>query len=318
MRIIILDGQTLNPGDNPWDPLIELCEPGNVVVHDRTAPEDVVTRSAGAQIVITNKVPLTRATLEALPDLRFIAVTATGHNVVDSKAARERGIPVSNVPTYGTDTVAQHTFALLLELCHRVGLHAASVSAGEWQACPDFCYWKSPLIELKGRQLGIVGRGRIGQRVASLAAAFGMHVRFASTSQPDGSGDMPSIGELFAESDMVSLHCALTPANERFVNAPLLARMKPSAFLINTSRGQLIDEEALAAALEAGVIAGAATDVLSKEPPVEGHPLMGRADCIVTPHMAWTGLQARSALMTTTIENVKAFLRGEPVNVVNA
>jgi len=314
MKILILDGHTLNPGDNPWEPLAGF---GELEIHARTTPEEIVERAAGAAIIVTNKAPLSRETLLALPELKFIAVTATGHNIVDGKTARELGIPVSNVPTYSTDTVAQHAFALILELCHRTAAHHASVVAGDWAKSPDFCYWNAPLVELKGRRLGIVGRGRIGRRLAELARAFGMDARFASTSKPQGGEGLEAIDALFADSDIVSLHCALTPANERFVDAALLARMKPGSFLVNTARGALIDEAALAHSLASGQLAGAALDVLSKEPPPSNNPLIGCPNCIITPHMAWTGRQARQTLMSTTADNIRAFLQGHPQNVVN-
>jgi glycerate dehydrogenase len=318
MRIVVLDGHTLNPGDNPWDALARL---GELTVYDRTAPADVVARAAQAEIVLTNKTLLDAAAIAALPRLRFIAVLATGYNVVDIAAARQRGIPVSNVPEYGTTGVAQHTLALLLELCHRVGDHARAVAAGDWTRAPDFSFWLAPPIELRGLTMGIVGVGRIGRRVAALADAFGMRVIASSASRrdaPDYEGfAWRSIPELFAEADVISLHCPLTADNAQFVNRALLTRVKPSALLLNTARGGLIDEGALAEALASGRLAGAAVDVLSSEPPRPDNPLLTAPNCIITPHIAWASLPARRQLMAMTVRNVEAFLAGRPVNVVN-
>lgn len=319
MKIVVLDGYTLNPGDNPWD---DLAHVGDLVVHDRTPPGQVVARAADAEIVLTNKTVLSAAAIAALPRLRFIAVLATGYNVVDVAAARQRGIVVSNVREYGTASVAQHTLALLLELCHRVGDHARAVAAGEWTRAPDFCFWLAPPIELSGLTIGVVGFGRIGRRVAALAHGFGMRVIATSTTRqgaPDYAGfAWRSIPELFAEADVISLHCPLTEDTAGFVNRELLARVKPTALLLNTARGGLIDEGALAAALAASRLAGAAVDVLSSEPPRPDNPLLGARTCIVTPHIAWASLAARRKLMAATVRNVEAFLAGKPINVVNA
>ncbi len=319
MKIVVLDGYTLNPGDNPWDDLARLAE---LVVYDRTPPAEVVARAADAEIVLTNKTLLSADAMAALPRLRFIAVLATGYNVVDVAAARQRGIPVSNVPEYGTTAVAQHTLALLLELCHRVGDHARAVAAGEWTRAPDFCFWLAPPIELRGLTIGIVGLGRIGRRVAALAQALGMRVIATSTTRrgaPDYDGfAWRSVAELFAEADAISLHCPLTPDTARFVNRELLVHVKPTALLLNTARGGLIDEPALAEALASGRLAGAAVDVLSNEPPSSDNPLLHARNCIVTPHIAWASLPARRQLMAATARNVEAFLAGKPINVVNA
>jgi glycerate dehydrogenase len=306
MRIVVLDGYTLNPGDNPWNALARL---GALTVYDRTAGAQILPRTRPADIVLINKTPLTAETLAQLPNLRCIAVLATGHNIVDGGAARARGIPVCNVPEYGTDSVAQHVFALLLELCHHVGLHDAAVEAGEWTHTRDFCFWKTPPIELTGLTMGLIGFGRIGQRVGELALAFGMHVTAAGRGQ--------SIAEVFAHADVVSLHCPLTVENARFVNRDLLRQMKRSAFFINTARGGLVDEQALADALNAGELAGAAVDVVSVEPMRPDNPLLRARNCIITPHMAWGSLAARRRLMATTVRNVEAFLAGCPINVVN-
>ncbi len=317
-RIVVLDGYTLNPGDNPWDRVGRL---GELVVYERTPPDEIVNRAQGAAIVVTNKAALTAETLARLPTLRFIAITATGYNVVDVDAARERGITVANVPEYGTDSVAQHAVALLLELCTHVGAHADAVRAGEWTRQPDFCFRKTPLVELAGLAMGIVGFGRIGRRVGMLAHAFGMHVIAAGGRRHDHAVHHPvtwmETAELFAAADVVSLHCPLTTENAAFVNHELLERMKPTAFLINTARGGLIDEHALADTLNAGRLAGAAADVVSHEPIRPDNPLLGARNCILTPHIAWATLAARRRLMAATALNVEAFLAGRLINVVS-
>lgn len=318
MRIVVLDGYTLNPGDNPWDALGAL---GELTVYDRTSPGDVVARAAGAEIVLTNKTLVDAAALAQLPALRFIAVLATGYNVVDVTAARAAGVPVANVPVYGSADVAQHTLALLLELCHRVGDHARAVREGAWSTSPDFCFWLAPPRTLEGQTLGIVGYGRIGRQVARIARALGMHILASSRLERPSGAEPPdgwrTIPDLFAEADVISLHCPLTDDNLRFVDAALLARVRPGALLINTARGALIDEPALAAALAEGRLAGAALDVLSREPPPPDHPLLRAPNCIVTPHIAWASLAARQRLMAATVNNVRAFLAGKPVNIVN-
>lgn len=318
MKIVVLDGYTLNPGDNPWDALAQL---GELTVYDRTPAEQVVARAGEAEIVLTNKTLLTAATLAQLPRLRFVAVLATGYNVVDGVATRARGIPVSNVPEYGTDSVAQHVFALLLELCHHVGLHDEAVKAGEWVHSADFCFWKSTPIELAGLTMGIVGLGRIGGRVGALAHAFGMNVLAAGGTRRDDPGYRPfawtEIPHLFAAADVISLHCPLTADNAGFVNRDLWRHVKPSAFFINVARGGLVDEAALADALNAGQLAGAAVDVVSAEPMRAENPLLRARHCIITPHIAWASLAARRRLMAATLKNVEAFLAGRPINVVN-
>ena len=319
MKIVVLDGATLNPGDNPWDALAAL---GEITVHARSARAEIVPRARGAAVVLTNKTVLEAAILAELPELRFVAVLATGYNVVDVDAARARGIRVANVPEYGTDSVAQHVLALLLELAHGVGEHDAAVHAGEWQRCPDFSFWHRPPLELASLTMGIVGFGRIGRRVGELARALGMQVQ-ASTRPGTTHGETPaagfawrSIDQLFAEADVVSLHCPLTSDNARFVDAALLARMKRTAFLINTARGGLIDEAALARALAAGQIAGAALDVVSEEPIRADNLLLAAPRCILTPHLAWASLAARQRLMATAVANVRAYLAGRPINLV--
>jgi glycerate dehydrogenase len=329
VNIVVLDGYTLNPGDNPWD---ELARLGSLTVHDRTPAEKIAERAGDADIVLTNKTPLSAATLATLPRLRFIGVLATGYNVVDVTAAAERGVVVSNVPEYGTDSVAQHVFALLLELCHQVGRHDAAVKDGEWCRSPDFSFWKSAPIELAGLVMGIVGFGRIGRRVAELARAFGMEVVVSShgkrteragaassgTDVPGATGvPRVNLDRLADAADVVSLHCPLTADNAGFIDHGFLARMKPSAFLINTARGGLVDEAALAGALREGRVAGAAVDVVSVEPMRSDNPLLGAPNCIITPHIAWASLAARRRLMSATVANVHAFLEGHPQNVVN-
>ncbi|MDR2675466.1 MAG: D-2-hydroxyacid dehydrogenase [Opitutaceae bacterium] len=317
MKITVLDGHTLNPGDNPWDDLARL---GELTVHDRTAPPDILPRAADADMLLTNKTPLTGGTIARLPRLKFVSVLATGHNVVDTAAARARGIPVANVPAYGTMSVAQHALALLLELAGNVGAAHQSVRAGRWSACPDFCYWDKSTVELDGLTLGIVGFGRIGRQMARLGAALGMRIIYADRLEagpPGTAAHRVPLEQLFAEADAVSLHCNQTDENLRFVNAALLGKMKPGAFLINTARGTLINEADLAAALRAGRIAGAGLDVLETEPPPATHPLLAAPNCIITPHVAWSSLAGRKRLMQTTVANVRAFLAGAPVNVVN-
>ena len=317
MHIVILDGYTLNPGDLTWDDLKAL---GSCDIYDRSGQEEVVPRAASAEIVVTNKIAISREHIWQLPKLRYIGVTATGFNIVDVAAARERGIPVTNVPAYGTRSVAQMTFALLLELTQHVGHHSQTVRDGKWTRSADFCYWDYPLIELSGLTIGIVGFGRIGRAVAELAHAFGMRVITAVRVKPrELLSDIAIVGldDLFAQSDVISLHCPLTPETKHSVNAARLSRMKRTAFLVNTSRGALIDEQALAQALNDERIAGAALDVLSVEPPPLNDPLLRAKNCIVTPHIAWATRAARTRLLAAAAENVRAFLNGHPINVVN-
>ncbi len=318
MKIVVLDGYTLNPGDNPWTAFESL---GELTIFDRTPVELIVSRMSGAEIVLTNKTPLNAATLAACPALRYIGVLATGFNVVDISAAREQNVLVTNVPEYGTDTVAQFVFAALLQLIHQPFQHDQAIRMGQWQQCQDFSFWLQPLIELVGKTFGIVGYGRIGRRVAEIARAFGMQISVASRARP-GDQDSQSvrwctIEELFSHADVISLHCSQTADNLRFVNAGLLSNMKPSAFLINTARGALIDELALAEALANEHLAGAALDVVSIEPIAADNPLLSAPRCLLTPHYAWATLEARRRLMTTAAENVASFLRGQPINVVN-
>jgi len=318
MRIVVLDGHTLNPGDNPWDPVGSI---GEITVYDRTPPELVSERAREAEIVLTNKTVLDAGTLVLLPKLRYIGVLATGYNVVDIEAARSRGIPVTNIPEYGTDSVAQHVFALLLELTNRVALHDDAVRKGAWQRSGDFSFWRAPLRELAGLSMAIVGFGRIGRRVGELAHAFGMAVLAADPLRSAEPGYRPfewvGVEEAFERGDVVSLNCPLTEQNRGLVSSAMLARMKRTALLINAARGPLVREQDLADALRGGVIAGAALDVVSREPLEPGNPLLGAPDLIVTPHIAWATLESRRRLMATAAENIRAFLRGAPINVVN-
>ena len=312
---MVLDGHTLNPGDLNWDALGKI---GELTVYDRTPPEQVVERAMEAEIVFTNKTLLPAEVINALPALKYIGVLATGYNVVDIAAAHERDIPVTNIPGYGTESVAQMTFALILELAQQPALHDASVHAGDWSECPDFCYWKKPLVELKGLTLGLVGYGAIGQAVARLGRAFGMKILVHTrTVREDAETEFVDCHTVFTESDVVSLHCPLTDQNHGFVNADLLSQMKPTAYLINTARGPLVNEAALAMALNEEKIAGAATDVLSVEPPSVDNPLFGAKNLIITPHIGWATRAARERLMNIAADNLRAFLNGTPQNVVN-
>jgi glycerate dehydrogenase len=317
MKIVILDGKTTNPGDLSWAPLESL---GAVTVFDRTADDEILSRAAEAEALITNKTLLSAATIAALPRLRYIGLLSTGVNVVDLEAARARGIPVCNVPEYSTPNVAQATFALLLELTNSVARHAAGVREGRWTASEDFCYWETDLVELAGLTLGLVGYGRIGRSVAAVGRAFGMEV-IAHRRQPGDLADdgtrCVTLDELFAASHVVSLHCPLTPATQGLVDARRLALMKPSAYLINTARGGLVVEADLAAALNAGRIAGAGLDVLSAEPPPATNPVLRAKNCLITPHIAWATRNARGRLIDVVAANLAAFLAGQPVNVVN-
>ena len=317
MKIVILDGYTLNPGDLSWEGLFKF---GELKAYERTPPELVAERCAEAEIIITNKALVTRETIDCLPALRYIGVTATGVNIVDCEAAAERGIPVTNVPAYGPRSVAQMAFAHILNFTQQTAHHANEVAKGRWANCPDFCFTDFPLVELDGLVLGILGYGDIGKETARIGRAFGMeviaHSRSLTESIP-GEVETVDLSELFVRSDFLSLHCPLTPETEKVVNAESLASMKPSAFLINTGRGPLVEEQALANVLNAGKLAGAGLDVLSTEPPQPDNPLIGAKNCIVTPHIAWATLAARKRLLDVTVANLKAFLEGVPKNIVN-
>ena len=316
MNIVVLDGFTLNPGDLNW---AELQSLGPCAIYDRTSPAELLPRAADADILLTNKMELTAGTIQNLPRLKYIGVLATGTNVVDLAAARARGIPVTNVPTYGTKSVAQMTFALLLELAQHAGHHAQTVREGRWTRSLEWCYWDFPLLELDGLTLGIVGFGRIGRAVGELGAAFGMKVLACDPTEgpaPPGVRFL-DLETLFRESDVVSLHCPLTPQTANLVDARRLSLMKPTAFLLNTSRGPLVDEPALADALNSSLLAGAALDVLSTEPPRADNPLLTARNCLITPHLAWATRAARSRLLKIAVDNVRSFLRGQAQNVVN-
>ncbi|NJC89086.1 MAG: D-2-hydroxyacid dehydrogenase [Desulfuromonas sp.] len=316
MKIVVLDGHAANPGDLDWTPLAAL---GELTVHERTPASLTLVRAAGAQALLTNKVLLGAQELAVLPELRYIGVLATGYNVIDVAAARERGIVVTNVPAYSTPSVAQQVFALLLELTRGTGRHAGLVREGRWSSAPDFCFWEGPQVELAGLTFGIVGFGAIGQAVARIARAFGMRV-LVQTRRPDPTA-WPEVtfvdrDALFMQADVVSLHCPLTEETKGMVNAATLAAMKSGAYLINTGRGPLVDEAALAAALHVGRIAGAGLDVLSQEPPAADNPLLTAPNCVITPHIAWATRAARQRLLDTAAANVRAFVEGHPQNRV--
>ncbi|MDM8559794.1 D-2-hydroxyacid dehydrogenase [Candidatus Parabeggiatoa sp. HSG14] len=316
MNIVVLDGYTLNPGDLSWTPLQSL---GHCEIYDRTPDNLVVQYAANSEIVLTNKTLLTSTIIEQLPKLQYIGVLATGYNVVDTQAARERNIPVTNVPAYSTPSVVQMVFALLLELTRHVGLHAEGVRAGRWSNHADFCYWDKPLIALESLTIGIVGMGHIGQSVAKVAQSFGMQVlAYQRTPKPIAGVKNVDLDSLFQQSDVISLHCPLTPETQHLINAQRLASMKPSAFLINTSRGPVVDETALAQALRENQIAGAGLDVLATEPPKPDNPLFGLENCFITPHIAWATQTARQTLLDMTVANIQAFIQGKPQNVVNS
>jgi glycerate dehydrogenase len=315
MTIVITDGYTCNPGDLSWEGITQL---GDTAIYDRTAPEEIINRCQYAEIVVTNKTPISKETIEQLPNLKLICVTATGYNIVDTAAARERNIPVCHVPAYGTYSVAQHTFALILHITNLVALHAESVRQGDWVRAADWSYTKSPLIELAGKTIGIVGMGNIGEQVGRMAIAFGMGVIYYSRRKKDVSfATYVNLDEIFKHADFISLHCPLTSENKHFVNNNLLSLMKPHAWLINTARGPLINEQDLADALNSGRIGGAALDVLSTEPPTADNPLLSAKNCIITPHNAWVTKEARGRIIKVTVENIQAFLNGKPQNVVN-
>jgi len=316
MNIVVLDGFTLNPGDLSWDQLALL---GHCTIHERSAAAEVLARAIDAQIILTNKTVLSRQHIQSLPNLKYIGVTATGTNIVDLASARERNIPVINVPAYGTKSVAQTALALLLELTQHVGHHSQTVRESRWSRSLDWSYWDMPLIELDGLTLGIVGYGRIGRAVGVLGAALGMKLIAHTRTAPihAETATFVDLKTLFEQSDVVSLHCPLSPDTLGLINQERLSWMKPSAYLLNTSRGQLIDEQALADALNAGRLAGAGLDVLSSEPPSADNPLLRATNCIITPHMAWATRSARARLMKVAVENVRVFLEGQSQNVVS-
>lgn len=317
LKIVVLDGYTLNPGDLSWKDLEAL---GTVKIYDRTHPVEVVERATGAQIVLTNKTVLDGEALSQLPDLKYIGVLATGYNVVNLEAARRQGITVTNIPAYSTDSVAQMVFAHLLNITQRVGHYAEEVASGHWTKQADFSYWNTPLVELAGKTLGVIGLGHTGMATARIALAFGMQV-LAYTSKsaaelPAGIRKADSLEQVFSDSNVVSLHCPLTETTKNLVNMERLKLMKREAVLINTGRGGLVNETDLAEALEKGLLAAAGVDVLSSEPPVPGHPLVGVKNCFITPHIAWATLEARQRLMGQAVRNIEAFLSGQPINTV--
>ena len=316
MKIIVLDGYGLNPGDLTWKGFEEL---GELTVYDRTSPSELLERAAGAEALVTNKTLITSENMDALPDLKYIGVLATGYNVVDIDAAKARGIVVTNIPSYSTASVAQMVFAHILNITQRVGYYADENKQGRWTKNADFCYWDTHLVELQGKKMGIVGFGNIGQATARIAQAFGMEVCVYSSKPqfalPSGIKKM-ELDELFGECDVVSLHCPLTPDTKEMVNAERLSKMKPNAILINTGRGPLINEQDLADALNEGKIAAAGLDVLSVEPSVEGNPLLDARNCFITPHIAWATLEARTRLMEIAVQNLKSYQKGQIVNNV--
>lgn len=318
MKIVVLDGYSLNPGDLSWNRLQEL---GDVTVYDRTAPADVIGRAADAEILLTNKTILDREIIQSLPRLKYIGVLATGFNVVDTSAARERGIIVTNIPAYSTASVAQMVFALLLAITNSVEHYTDENRSGRWSRNADFCYWDTPLTELAGKRFGIIGFGNIGSKVADIALAFGMKVMVLSSkpacSLPAGVEKADSLDRLLQESDVVSLHCPLTDSTRQMINSSTLARMKPTAILINTGRGALVDETALADALNRGALRAAGVDVLSSEPPTPDNPLLLARNCYITPHLGWATIEARKRLMDIAVANVANFIEGTPTNVVN-
>ena len=304
MDIVVLDGYTINPGDLSWDSLEELGD--SLTVYDLTPAEELINRIGKKEVIMTSKCFITREIIEKCPDLKYIGSMATGYNNIDVKAAAEAGIVVTNVPAYSTDAVAQHTMALLLELANNAGLHNASVQSGDWSRCEHFCYWKKPVTLLAGKSIGIIGYGAIGSKVAEIARALGMTVNIYSRDP-----------EAAVSSDVISLHCPLTEENAKMIDADFISRMKPGAFLINTARGGLVDEYALAGALRSGRLGGAAVDVISREPASEDCPLLGLSNCIITPHMAWSPEEMRQAVIDTITENLKSWMDGNTINQVS-
>ena len=320
MKIVILDGYTENPGDLSWEDLAQL---GELTVYDRTSltdTEEIIGRIGGAEIVITNKTPLTAKVLDACPSIRYIAVLATGYNVVDVAYAKEKGMPVSNVPTYGTASVAQFAIAMLLEICHHVADHSASVHNGDWARCPDFCYWNSPLIELDHKVMGIIGFGRIGQQTGRIAKALGMKILAYDSHESESGreiGTYTDLDTLLAQSDVIALHCPLFPETKEIINAAAIAKMKDGVIILNNSRGPLVAEQDLADALNSGKVYAAGVDVVSSEPIRDDNPLLKAKNCFITPHISWAPKESRQRIMDCTLDNVKAYLAGKPVNVVN-
>ena len=317
MKIVILDGYTENPGDLSWE---ELAKLGELTVYDRTPAEEIISRIGDAEIVITNKTPISRETMEACPNIKYIALLATGYNVVDVNAAKEKGIPVSNVPTYGTAAVGQFAIAMLLEICHHVAHHSDTVHAGKWNSCIDWCYWDYPLIELDGKTMGIIGFGRIGQTTGKIAKAMGMKILAYDNFQSESGkaiAEYVDLDTLLAKSDVISLHCPLFPETQGIINKDTIAKMKDGVILLNNSRGPLIVEQDVADALNSGKIFAAGLDVVSTEPIRNDNPLLKAKNCIITPHISWAPKESRQRIMDCTVSNVAAFQAGNPVNVVN-
>ena len=317
MKIVVLDGYTENPGDLSWD---ELAALGELRIYDRTPPHKVIERIGDAEAVYTNKIPITREILEKCPDIKFVAVTATGYNIIDLDACRERGIPVCNVPSYGTESVAQFAFALILEICSRVAHHSDAVHEGRWGRCPDWTFWDYPLIELQGKTMGIIGFGRIGQASGRLARAFGMKV-LANDAFPNDSGrkigEYVELDTLFARSDIIALHCPLLPSTKGIICAENIAKMKDGVIIINNGRGPLVVDKDLAEALESGKVYGAGLDVISTEPISDDNPLLKAPNCYITPHISWAPRESRQRLMDVAVDNLRQFMAGNPINVVN-
>ncbi len=320
MKIVVLDGYAENPGDLSWAPLEAL---GEVIVYDRTSltdEEETIVRLSGAEIAVTNKTTITRRIIDACPQLRYITMLATGYNVVDAAYAREKGIPLSNIPAYGTAAVGQFAIALLLEICHHAAHHSGTVHAGKWAACADWCYWDYPLIELDGKTMGIIGFGRIGQQTGRIARALGMRV-LACGSHPSDSGraiaDYVELDALLAASDVIALHCPLFPETEGIINRETIRKMKDGVILLNNSRGPLVVEQDLADALNSGKVYAAGLDVVSTEPIREDNPLLTAKNCIITPHISWAPRESRQRIMDTAAQNIRAYLDGAPINVVN-
>ena len=315
MKIVILDGRALNPGDMTYDAVNQF---GEVTLYQQTdSPEEAIARIGNSQIVLTNKVPISRQILDACPDIRLICVLATGYNIVDVNACKEKGIPVCNVPSYGTAAVAQFTLALMLEICHQIGHHNQAVHNGKWCASTNFCFWDTPQMELGGKTLGIIGFGRIGQAVAKLAEAFGMRVLAYSRTSKEQLANFVDLDTLLAESDFVSLHCPQFAETTGMVNAEFIGKMKDGSVLINTARGGLVDEQAFCDALISGKLSAAAVDVVSAEPMKQDNPLLNAPNCIITPHIAWAPKESRQRLLDCVVENIRCFLNGNPQNVVN-
>lgn len=316
MKIVVLDGFTLNPGDLTWDAFQTL---GDFTVYDRTNPDQVLERAGSAEIILTNKTVLNMELLQKIPALKYIGLLSTGANVIDIDTADKQGITISNVPAYSTPSVAQLTFSLILELCNQVGLHSREVLKGKWANSQDFCFWDAPLTELKDKTIGLIGFGDIGQQVAAIAKVFGMNVMFYSRTKKDSLDEtyrQVGLEELLSISDVMSLHCPLTPQTKEIINRESLQKMKRTAYLINTARGPLIQEQDLDDALNEGIIAGAGLDVLSTEPPAKDNPLLSAKNCIITPHIAWATKEARERLMKIAFKNLQAFLSGSPINII--